>query len=127
MSDATLIVTLARCFVVAAAAVAHAMSKHPTATATVIVLRVDGIVLLLSVDLIRMMRLAKPDRGVLRDRTSFDLVAGDEDVVAGKQRDRRPAEVDDAGEVVASPEGEHGGGRRQPLELRRFAPWAHPA
>src|SRR4051794_2642657 len=84
ISDATLIVT-AFALDLAPAALAHAMSKHPTATATVVVLRVDFIVLLLSVDLVGIIRLAEPDRGVLRKRTSFELIAGDEDVRAGKQ------------------------------------------
>jgi hypothetical protein len=65
MSDATLIVT-GFAPEVAPTAFAHAISKHPKATATVVVLRVDIIVLLLSVDLIRFICLAKPDRRVLR-------------------------------------------------------------
>jgi hypothetical protein len=45
ISDATLIVT-AFALAVAPAAVAHAISRHPTATATHVVLRVDFIVLI---------------------------------------------------------------------------------
>ena len=44
---------------------------------------------------------------VVRERTSFELAAGDEDVGAGGQRDRVRAEVDEAGEALAAREREH--------------------
>jgi hypothetical protein len=50
--------------------------------------------------------LAEPDRGVLRELTSFELVAGDEDVGADGQLDRVATEVDDAGEAFAARERE---------------------
>jgi hypothetical protein len=55
-----------------------------------------------------MMRLAKPNRGVLRDSTSFELVTCDEHVVAREQRDRLRAEVDDTDEALAASERENG-------------------
>jgi len=54
------------------------------------------------------MRLAKPNRGVLRNRTSFELVSCDEHVVAREQRDRLRAEVDDTDEAFSTPERENG-------------------
>jgi hypothetical protein len=55
-----------------------------------------------------MMRFPKPNRGVLRDRTSFELVTSDEHVVTREQRDRLRAEVDDTDKALATPKREHG-------------------
>jgi hypothetical protein len=51
-------------------------------------------------------RLAEPDGGVSRELTSFELIAGDEDVGADGKLDRVGTEVDDAGESLAALEGE---------------------
>jgi hypothetical protein len=76
MSETTLIVTFfaSRC---ADAALADTVSRAATASATIMVLRVDFIVLPLSLTLLRLIRLADPDGGVLRNGTSFDVAAGD--------------------------------------------------
>src|SRR5947209_2039691 len=69
-----------------------------------------------------MMRLAKPNRGVLRDSTSFELVACDEHVVAREQRNRLRAEVDDTDEAIAASEREDLIGGRQPFDFLAETP-----
>src|SRR5207302_1750710 len=61
----------------------------------------------------------EPDRGVLHERTSLELVAGDEDVGTVRQRYRLGAEIDEADERVAARERDHVLACGYPLERAR--------
>ena len=53
-------------------------------------------------------RLAQPDRAVVRKRTSFELTACEQNSGAVRQVDRARAKVDETDEVLAACEGEDG-------------------
>src|SRR5579862_3991624 len=68
----------------------------------------------------------EPDRGVLRQCTSFELIAGDEDGGTVRHWDRLGTEVDETDERVAAGERERVAAGTEPTE-GACAPGAAPA